>query len=173
MLGQLIRSFADMTEGYVPRWAWPVMILVLAAIAWPSVRKNGRTEAARKLFRTAVRLPFAERVAQEDAAVTMVGENPDGLLSLADLALAEGRPRVVPGLVERLVATGKRVEEVRRLQRTLEGPQPATALEAVILVERFLAQGQTEQARLRLDKALARWPDDEDLARLQQETAGR
>ncbi len=163
MLGQLIRSLADLTEPYVPRWAWIVGVLVLAALAWPSVRRSTKAEAARKHFRTAVRYGYEERLRREDEAIAMMGEDIDGLVTLADLALAEGRPRIVSGLVERVRASGKRPDAVKRLTVAVEGPLPGSAMEAVILVERFWAQGQQGEARKRLARARERWPNDEDL----------
>ena len=162
-LGQLVQSLLALADGVVPRWVLAVALAVVVALIWPSVRRNSRTEEARKRFRTATRFAFEERVRREDEALAMVAGNADGLVSLADLALAEGRPRIVAAALAALIKLGKRPVEVRRLQRTIEGPQPATALEAVILVERLLAQGQLDEAARRLERARKRWPEDEDL----------
>lgn len=165
-LGQLVNALVGLTEGLVPHWVWPAGLLVLAALAWPSVRRNTRTDQARKAFRTATRLGHDARLAQEDAAVDLVADHAEGLVALADLALAEGRPRVVPHIVARLRALGARPEHVRRLEAVLAGPQPQTALEAAIIVERLWEQGQAEEAVRRLERARARFPDDADLAAL-------
>lgn len=163
-LGQLVQSLLALAEGVVPRWVLAVALAVVVALIWPSIRRNSRTEEARKRFRTATRFGFEERVRREDEALAMVEGNADGLVSLADLALAEGRPRIVALALASLVRLGTRPIEVRRLERTIEGPQPATALEAAILVERLLSQGQMDEAARRLERARVRWPNDEDLA---------
>ncbi len=150
----------------MPRWAWPVLLAVLVAAVWPSVRRNTRTEEARKLFRTATRLAYAARIAQEDAAVARVAGHALGLVAIADLALAEGRPRVVPGVLDQLRALGGATEHVRRIEAALEGPQPQSAMEAAIIVERLRAQGQADEAARRLDRALRRWPADPELTAL-------
>jgi len=166
MLGQLIRALADATDGIVPRWVWPVGIVIAFVLAWPSIRRKSRTDVALKTFRTATRHGYEERLRREDEAVQMLADHPDGLYSLAQLALAEGRPRVVEGIVARLRASGRLPEQVARLVKATEAPLPGSALEAVILVERFWEQGQHDEARRRLARAQARWPADEDLSAL-------
>lgn len=162
-LGQLVQSLLALADGVVPRWVLGLGLVAVIALMWPSVRRNSRTEEARKRFRTATRFGFDERVRREDEALAMVDGNADGLVSLADLALAEGRPRIVAPALAALARLGTRPMEVRRLERTIEGPQPATALEAAIVVERLLDQGQREEAVRRLARAQQRWPNDEDL----------
>lgn len=162
-LGQLVSALIGATEGIVPHWVWPVALVLLLVIAAPSMRRNAQTDAARRRFRLAGRLLGAAREAEEDAAFASLAHNREGLVVLADLALAEGRRRIVPLALARLRELGGREAEVRRIERELHGPQPATALEAVLTVERFAAQGLHAEAERRLQTALRRWPDDPDL----------
>lgn len=162
-LGQLVSAIIGASEGVVPHWVWPVALVLLLALAAPSIRRNAQTNAARRRLRTAGRLRGAEREAEEDAVFASVRDNREGLIVFADLALAEGRRRLVPDVIARLRELGGREVEVRRLQRELEGPQPATALEALLLLERLVGQGLRAEAERRHHAALARWPDDDEL----------
>lgn len=165
-LGELVSALIAASEGLVPGWAWPVGLVALLVLAAPSMRRNARTNTARRLFRTATLLRAAERDAQENAALAAVVNNRDGLVVLADLALQEGRPRIVPEIVGRLRALRGREADVRRIEREQSGPQPATPLEAALLVERLLEAGVDSEAHRRLESALMRWPTDSDLVAL-------
>lgn len=162
-LGQLVSAIIGASEGVVPHWVWPLAFVLLLALAAPSIRRNAQTNAARRRFRNAGRLRGAEREAEEDGVFASVRDNREGLIVFADLCLAEGRRRLVPDVISRLRELGGREVDVRRLKRELEGPQPATALEALLLVERLVAQGLRAEAERRHQAALARWPDDAEL----------
>jgi hypothetical protein len=165
-VGEFVRAIVAVSEGVVPPWAWAAGLAVVLLVAAPSIRRNLHTDTARRLFRTATRLPAGERAAQEDAALARVHHNRDGLVVIAELALNEGRPRIVPAALARLRELGGREPDVRRLERALLGPQPATPLEAALLVERLRGHALHGEAARRLAAALDRWPDDDDLRAL-------
>jgi hypothetical protein len=172
-LGQLVSALIAASEGVVPHWMWPAGLGVFVLVAAPSMLRNMRTDAARKLFRTATRLRAAERVAQEDEALRRVAGNRDGLVVLADLALQEGRPRIVPEVLAQLGALGGREPDLRRLHREVQGPQPATSMEAVLLVERLVEHGLLDEAERRLLAAIERWPTEPELLTLQRSLSER
>ncbi len=165
-IGAMLSAIANASAGFVPRWAWGVGFAALALFLWPLVRRTARTEEARRRFRTATRLPHEARLAQEDSALAYIFDHADGLVVLCELAMAEGRPRIVPAAMARLRELGSRSGELRRIEAAFDGPQPRSALEAVILIEALLGQGVRDAALRRLQRALARWPDDADLGAL-------
>ncbi|MSQ03837.1 MAG: hypothetical protein EXR71_18445 [Myxococcales bacterium] len=162
----MLSAIADASSGFIPRWAWGAGFAVLALFLWPLVRRTARIEEARRRFRTATRLTHQARVAQEDSALAHVLDHADGLVALCELAMAEGRPRIVPEALARLRELGKRIPERRRIEAALDGPQPRSALEACILIDTLLAQGVREAAVRRLHDARIRWPEDADLGLL-------
>lgn len=165
-VGDLLRGLYDIVGDLLPAWAWAAIGLVVVAALVPALRTNAATDAARKAFARAQRERGEARERAEAQALGRVRGNPHGLVALADLALAAGRDGVAREALAQLAQTRRLPADVLRLQRLVDGPQPATALEAAIVVERLLAQGQVALARERLDRALARWPGDEDLRAL-------
>jgi hypothetical protein len=147
----------------VPVWAWTLLGLALVAIGLPSIRQNNRTQAARRALKAAWRLRGAEREGAEREALALVQDNPQGLVAVADLALGEGRRELAVLAVASLRATRRLPEELLRLTRVLEGAQPRTPLEAAIQVDRLREDGRLDVARERLQLALRRWPQDDDL----------
>lgn len=165
-IGAMLSAIADVSSGFMPRWAWGAGFAALALLLWPLVRRTARTEEARRRFRTATRLGHEARIAQEDSAVAQVFDSADGLVVLCELAMAEGRPRIVPAALARLRELGTRGAEVRKIELAVDGPQPRSALEAAILIEALVTQGVRESASRRLERALARWPEDAELRAL-------
>lgn len=170
-LGGLIDSLLRMAHVHLEPWMAPAVGLALALLLAPFWLRNQHTARARRVWSRARGAgSAAERARIEAEAIGLVEGNPDGLVSLADLAVADGRFEVARGLLARLRATGRRPVEVARLARTLEGDLPATALQVVIQVERLLEEGMTEPARALLDRALRRWPEHPELRALTERT---
>lgn len=165
-LAGLVETLLGLVGLTLEPWMAPAALLFLVVLALPWIRSNVRTDDARRLLKQAARASGAERDRLEAEALARVEGRPDGLVVVAEAALAQGRTAVARAAVERLRATGKRPTDVRKIERALEGPAPATPMEAVLLVERLLGLGMTEEARLRWEKAHARWPEDADLAAL-------
>lgn len=165
-LGDLIAALDELTGPYLPTWArWGVVAMGIALVLL-GLRRTVPADNARRRFARAQRLPEPQRSEEEAAALRDVHDNANGLLGIAQLALGAGRIGHVEACLARLRALRAYPEEVLRLQRQIEGPQPGTPLEAALIVERFLERGQIEEARSRLDRYQSRWPRDEDLAAL-------
>jgi hypothetical protein len=167
----LLESFLAYEGVKLPPWALPAVILALVVLFWPLIRRNHATGDARKLLKEASRTAGAERERLEGEALAKVEQNPTGLVVLAEEAMTAGRTKLAERAVEALRATRKRPDDVARLTRRLEGPQPANAIEAAIVIERLLTQGMRDEARARLAKWRKRWPEDTDLGELERRVA--
>lgn len=165
-LAGLVETLLGLVGLTLEPWMAPAALLFVVILAWPWIRLNLRTDEARRLLKQAARATGAERDRLEADALARVEGRPDGLVVVAETALAQGRAALARAAVDRLRATGKRPTDVRRIERTLEGPAPATPMEACLLVERLLGLGMVDEARARWEKARARWPEDPDLAAL-------
>ncbi len=162
-LADLVRSLYDLAGVALPPWALVLAAVVALALLVPVIRRNAATDAARRAFSRAQRERGEARDRAEQAALARVHGNPVGLVVVADLALAAGRTAVATEALARLRALRRLPADTLRIQRALDGPQPTTALEAAMVVERLLDQGQEVLARQRLLRAMERWPGDEDL----------
>src|SRR4051794_19493738 len=117
----------------------PLGVILLAILAWPLMRLNVKTDDARRVLKRAGREVGAEREKLEQEALALVGDRPDGLVVVADHAIQAGRMALAKVAMERLRETGKGLPEIRRLERAIDGPQPATPLEAALVLERLHA----------------------------------
>ncbi|MES2640154.1 MAG: hypothetical protein V4850_11745 [Myxococcota bacterium] len=166
-LRQLIELAITMLGLHLKPWMAPAGLLAAIAVFWPWIRLNVRTGDARKLMVRASRERGAERLRLEAEALAMVGQGPDGLVVIAKEALEQGRKELAGQAVAKLRATGKRLPDLRKLERALEPALPGTAAEAALLVERMVATGMHEEARLRLAQARRKWPFDDELLALE------
>ncbi|MBM4392776.1 MAG: hypothetical protein FJ090_16755 [Deltaproteobacteria bacterium] len=171
-LGDLIAALDDLSSPYLPAWARWALVGTALLLLLLGLRRTVPADNARRRYARAERLPAPQRAAEQDAALASVRDNANGLLGIAQLALAAGRVSHVEAALARLRVLRAYPEAVLRLQRQVEGPQPGTALEAALIVERFLDQGQLDEARSRLARYQARWPRDDDLAALAPRCAG-
>jgi hypothetical protein len=162
-LRNLLDTFFAYEGWTLPPWAMPAVVVALVIALWPLIRKNNATGDARKRFLAAGRETGAERARLEGEAFALVADNPVGLVVLAEEALKAGRTELATRAIDALRATKKRPDDVARLTRLLEGPQPANATDAAMKIERMLAQGMRDEARARWEKWRRRWPGDEEL----------
>lgn len=148
-------------------WTGSLAVVLLALLALPMVRRNLRTDRARRLLKEAGRARGADRDVLEAQALATVGDEVDGLIVVADAALAAGRPELARQVRERLRGLkGVPREATVRIDRGLEPDAPATALEAALRIERLREAGAHAAADAQLDRALRRWPADEELRAL-------
>lgn len=156
----------EFARSVLPVWALVLIAAIILGFFARGAWSNRATDIARRTLKRAARERGAAREALEAEAVDVVRSHPQGLVMVADTALAAGRNQVAQAAVSALRASRSLPSEVRRIERVLDGPMPGSAFEAVILVERLLEQGQADLAKDRLQKCRTRWPLDEDLTAL-------
>lgn len=168
-LPALFQSILSMIGLKNAPWAGPLIFMVILALALPMMQKNAGTDKARRKLRALNDMPAAERPKHYDEIMAMVQENPEGLVALADEALRSNNKEFALKAVERLKATGKRADHVRRIERALEPPGPAMPEQAAIAIERLLETGMLEEAGKRLNVAQAKWPGHPELTALDEQ----
>ena len=159
----LVGNLLDALGVHLQPWMAPLAIVVLIAVAWPLLRLNIKTDDAQRLLKRASRERGEAREKLEREALELVGDRPDGLVVIANTAIELGRMALARQAMERLRATGKNLPTLRRIERAIDGPQPATALEAALVVERLVKAGMMDEAQERLRRFKERWPDDPEL----------
>lgn len=147
-------------------WVGPVLLIALLALAWPYLHKTIDTDAGRRKLRGMSDLPLPERRKVQAEALEIVGEDPDGLIAIADEAIRAGEKEYAKSVLEKLRSTGKKKDHVRRLEQLLEDRSLQLPEQTVIAVERMIESGMLEGARVRLAPALERWPDHPELLAL-------
>ncbi len=166
-IAQLINSVVDLLGVHLAPWMAPAGLVAAIAVFWPWIRVNLRTDDARKLLKRASRERGAERERMEREALALVAGRPDGLVVVAREALEQGRKALAAEAVAQLRATGKRLPQLRTLERALEPPLPGVPSEACIVIERLVETGMVDEARARVAQARRKWPFDEELEALQ------
>ncbi len=147
-------------------WILPLGFLALVALFWPMIHKNIDTDAGRKRLRGMSEMPLPERKKAQAEALEIVGDDPDGLLAVADEAARAGEKEFARVVLEKLKATGKKKDHVRRLESLLTDRSLQLPEQSVVAVERMIEAGLLEGARDRLAPALERWPDHPELLAL-------
>lgn len=168
-LPALFQSILSMIGLKNAPWVGPLIFMVILALALPLMQKNAGTDRARRKLRGLNDLPMAERPKHYEEIFGMVADNPEGLVALADESLRNNNKEFAQLCVERLKATGKRADHVRRLERAMEPPGPAMPEQAAIAIERLLESGLLEEAGKRLSFATAKWPGHPELVALEEQ----
>lgn len=145
----------------LPPWVVPLAALALILSLLPLLRRNHRTGLARRRVQRLPHLAAEERRRVEAEVLRLVAGNPEGLLVVGEEAMKRGRRSLAEAAAAALEELEPGGNRQRRLRRSLEGDGPATALEARLLVERFLDTGLLEEARRRLERARSRWPGED------------
>lgn len=166
-IAQAMQSLFSIFGIKVAPWFLPLAMLLIVFSLYPMLQKNASTDKARRMLRKLPETPMAERPAVEAEALKLVGDDIHGLLVVSQLALELGNKGLALAAAERLKATGKRPDDVRRILAALDDGGPRMVEQAVVRVERALEMGLLPEARRRLDEARGRWPDDATLAALE------
>ena len=167
-MGRGLPGFFDTVLGllgvHLAPWMAPAFVATILLLLIPRLRRNVRTEQARKALREAGRLHGPAREHREQDALALVDGDTWGLVSLADVAWAEGRRSVVLGVLERLRRIpGARLQALT-LERRVYADLPATAEQARLRAELLHGQGLHVAAEDLLARARERWPASGDLA---------
>ena len=170
-MGGITQAIADLLAAMgitLPAWGMPAVVLGIAVLLLPLILKNMRTSQARKLLVRSRLEGRARREALEQQALSLVSDNPVGMLALADLCVSQGRYGLARDILARLPDAGDTQlrRERRKLEEAMAPREPLTPEEAAVAIERFIEQGQLEEARVRLGRARQRWPEDAGLRAL-------
>lgn len=145
-------------------WVGSVGVVVVALLALPMVRKNLRTDKARRLLKESGRARGGERDRLEAEALAVVDDEVHGLIVVGDTALAMGRKALAEQALARLRGRrGVPREATVRLERGLDPDAPATPLEALLRVERLREAGAHAAVDEVLRRARERWPGETEL----------
>lgn len=170
-LTDLIAPFTQL----LPPWALAILAIVVAFVAVPRWWASMRDKQVQGLLRRAARATPEDRPALIEEAFARAADAPDRLYTLARHA----HERQLPDAHQRALAALDRTPQGRRLHRLLDrqlgrtddrGP---TAFERAATVRALLDEDRLPEARVRLDDALARFPDDPDLRALDEDVTGR
>lgn len=148
---------------HVPPWTGSAGVVVVALLALPLVRLNLHTDRARRLLKEAGRARGAERERLEAEALAAVVGRPQGLVVVADTALAAGRSELAQAALAGLKAAKGSVVHVRRLERALTPDLQGTPLEVRIRADQLRENGLGASADALLARAREKWPDAEEL----------
>ena len=150
----------------LPPWAIPACLLLLFVLLFPLIRRSHRSGKARKILARARYAPAAQRLQMERQVLEMVGQDPVGLMVVAEEALRRGRSALAHEATERLRATGKRPADLQKLLRQLDTGPHTTLPEEILAIQNLRREGLTERARERWERAVTRWPQATELERL-------
>ena len=140
-----------------------VVVLVLALPAW---FENVRERQIRGTVRKMVRADPPIRASLEDKALELAGGKPRRLTVLAGEAIRYDQRSARDRALAALDASGA---DTKALRDRIDRPKVRfrDPVEAVVRIEALIADGLTEAARENLDAARRTFPDDPDLAALQ------
>lgn len=153
----------------LPLWALIGLGLIVAGLLLPGWMYSVRQKQIKNRLRwLAGRRPDRDREAVLAELFSLAGEDPRLLTAVAEEALRVNQREVLKTAMQRLEATGKGGADLARLRREIQPERPTYKhpVEAAAAVTRLLDEGLTVQARARLTEAVARFPDDPELARL-------
>ncbi|MFT5682054.1 MAG: hypothetical protein ACI8RZ_002972 [Myxococcota bacterium] len=148
-------------------WMGPVFALTMLILLLPWILKNMRTSSARKMLKKATLEGGEKRAEMERSAITMVADNPEGLMALAEECMRRGRYVVAREALRRIPEDDiKRQRQRKHMLKEMVPRQPETPEAAALMVERLREEGLAEEANHRLSKAQRRWPESPILTSL-------
>lgn len=144
-----------------------VVVALVAAPFWYHQVKV--RQIRRQVGRVAVATSVEQKRELEDKALEMAEGKPRRVVALAYEAFRINQRTLGSRAVDELVRMGKADKDVafiRRKYLDVQVPTMGHPLEAKGAVKRLFEQGMFDLARARLDEALAKFPTDEDLRKL-------
>lgn len=164
---QLIKAIESILppEVYVPLFVVIGVALVPTWFHW--LRSKQIKGRIRRMLRAT---DPAEREAHRRAAFDLAAGKPRRLAHLADEALRVGLRSVYDEALATLKASGGHRADIQRLEGATKvvPPRGAHPLEEALAIERMVEAGLLDAARARLHEVRGRFPEDPDLAALQQ-----
>ena len=149
----------------LPPWGDTVFLLCVLVLLGPFFYRNSLTKKARKRLQALSAQGGQARLDGEAEVLELVRGHPFGLVVVVEEASKRGMHRLVEQGLEALDRTGRHRDQFHRLSREL-GEKPTTAAAQAIAIERLRETGLHVQAKLRLNKALLRFPDHPELLAL-------
>ncbi len=150
----------------IPTWVLPALAFVALALMLPRLMRSMEDDKPRRMVKRAWIEDGEKQQEIERDALQQAGSNPTILAHLAREAIQQGRRALAEEAIDRLRQTGGADAEVNRLEQAMNGPLPATSMEAAIIVERMIDNGMLALADAKLARFRGAWPRDADLAEL-------
>ena len=168
--GGMLQAVTDLLSAMgieLEPWMGPVFAISMMIIMLPMILKNMRTSSARKLIKKAAFEGGQKRADMEAKALSLVVDNPEGLMALAEECMRRGRYTIAKEALGRIPeADIKRQRQRKQMLIEMAPHQPETPEAAALVVERLLGEGLSEEASRRLLKAQRRWPESPTLTEL-------
>jgi hypothetical protein len=169
MGGSYFQFFQDLLALLPPWAAGPVVAVVVVALL-PGFAWRVRSRQLKGLVRRAAYTDDPGlRASLHSEALALAGDKPRQLVFLAEESHRVNQHALFREARERLGSLpGADPADLRRLDAAVapERPKALHPTEEALVVERLLAERLDEAARLRLEDALRRFPDDPDLRSL-------
>ncbi|RME28054.1 MAG: hypothetical protein D6798_03320 [Deltaproteobacteria bacterium] len=150
----------------VPTWVLPAVAFGALALMLPRLMQTMEEDRPRRMVKRAWIEDGEKQREIEREALQRASGSPTALAALAREAIQQGRRSLAEAAIERLRQTGTADAEVQRLEQAMNGPLPATSMEAAIIIERLLDNGLLSLAEAKLARFRGAWPDDTELAEL-------
>ena len=170
-IGEIIGTVSQ----FVPTWLLAIIGLALVIALGPGWVTGLRIKRVKALLRKTVRAGGSERLNLQQQALDLALGRGEVLLALVREADKLNQPRLRDRALKKLARLGTHADEVRKLSKPTDpgrDRQIGHPVEAAVLVERLLENGAIEAAREKLREARRRFPDDADLASLDQRIHG-
>jgi hypothetical protein len=161
-LVEIVRTLGTL----LPLRALAIVCVVVLLLGLPAWFENVRERQIRGTVRRMVRADPPIRASLEDRALELAGGKARRLTVLAGEAIRYDQRSVRDRALAALDASGA---DTKALRDRIDRPKIRfrDPVEAVVRVEALLADGLTEAAREQLDAARRAFPDDPELAALQ------
>ena len=170
-----MRGFGDLVTAVLWLPWWLQALLAAAVVLWiaPRFGYRIRSKQVREAIRRRVRAAPSERDALAERALERAGHDPELLAELVREARKRTQLDLVGEGLTRLVITpeGRRLAQSLRSEQARPTGEVVHPWESEARIRALLDAGAHEAARARLDEALERFPDSEDLRALRAELA--
>lgn len=156
--------------GVLPPRVAAGIALALLVLAFPGWLRSVQARQIRSQVRRVSIASSEERPVREAEVMSMASDG-NRLVVLAEAALQFNQRALAERALEALQKLGSHPIDEVRLRRALAPPRaaPDYAIEAVVAIRRLQAEGLTDLAKERLAEARARFPNDPDLAAMEDE----